>query len=478
MKVYRSLVFAALAAGLAACGGNDEPAAVQAHVHIYPAAPVVADEEDQDQSVDPVVQKVLEQAQDIDAGTHSVQGIEVPAPDSFLGDGVAAPAADITVFTPQQIRSAYRMPELPADFTNLTAAQRAELGAGQTIYVIAAYHSPNLIADLGTFARQFNLPGCTKFNIPTTFAPLAPHDPNKGCEIAEVNLKVAERMVTTPPAYVRSWAVEQTLDVQWAHATAPLARIVVVKAPNSFVNSLMSGVMLSERFGPGIMSMSFVAAEDRWSRDYETLMPKDSRITMVAAAGDRGSQANWPSSSPQVISVTGTSLRYDGVTERRENAWLKTGGGYSSIFPAPDYQSVLTSTNYGLTGAKSFVPNARARSSGDVSFNADPATGQYVAFTEPGKTLRWYSYGGTSIGTPQWAGIIAIANAQRALQGKQPVGNIHHELYSGQLSAGLRDVSSGYNGTCTWCYAESGYDTPTGWGTPDVDLLLPALAGL
>jgi len=124
------------------------------------------------------------------------------------------------------------------------------------------------------------------------------------------------------------------------------------------------------------------------------------------------------------------------------------------------------------------------RATSDVAFNADPFTGQYVAFTAPGAATTWNAYGGTSIAAPQWAGIVAIANAVRATAAKTRLGDFHATLYRsiaavpGSYAAAFGDVQAGQDGDCATCRAGIGYDAPTGWGTPTVSGLLPLLTGV
>ena len=120
----------------------------------------------------------------------------------------------------------------------------------------------------------------------------------------------------------------------------------------------------------------------------------------------------------------------------------------------------------------------------DVSFNADPYTGEYVALTLPGKATAWSAYGGTSIAAPQWAGVVAVANAMRAANGKTTLGDIHATLYKsiaavpGTYAAAMGDVVDGTNGVCATCRAGAGFDQATGWGTPNATQLLAALSGV
>jgi subtilase family serine protease len=284
-------------------------------------------------------------------------------------------------------------------------------------------------------------------------------------------------LTLVPPPYHATWAAEYALDVQWAHATAPLARIVVITAENASALSLFDAIMVANKMGPGAVSMSFVVPEAAYANRFEPIFQFPG-MTYLAAAGDRGAQANWPATSPSVLSVGGTSLRL-GAAGRSETAWSGTGGGFSLYHARPAYQAGLALPGATLTGPLAAVTGVPARAGVDVAFNADPRTGQFVVLTSPAGATNWYSFGGTSIGTPQWAGIVAVANAQRALAGRAPLGQLPARLYGMAASSGARvlsDIVDGRNGTCSWCAAGRGYDIPTGWGTPQVGALLTLAA--
>ncbi len=373
------------------------------------------------------------------------------------------------VYNPAQIRAAYGLPPVPADMSNLTAEQAASLGAGQTIYVIGAFDNPSLVNDLNAFSKNFNLPSCAEVKLPAVVRPLAAA-PNR-CTVSVVHSTAGAGLSDKKPGYDVTWALESALDVQWAHAIAPLARKVVIQARNALVGSLADAVRVANGFGPGVVSMSFVAKEASFVKGSESIFAQPN-MTYLAAAGDYGYQANWPAVSPSVISVGGTSLNSYSAAGRNETVWKGTGGGFSSQFPMPTWQSSLK-----------FVTSApKTRVGVDLSFNADPYTGQYTAFTKLGaKTPKWYTMGGTSIGTPQVAGIVAVINAQRALLGKQPVGKFHQNLYTdfglglGASAKSFNDITSGANGVCALCVAQYSYDVPSGWGTPNADRLIPVM---
>lgn len=386
----------------------------------------------------------------------------------------AATASVVATYTPAQIRAAYGLPALPAPGSALTATQAAQLGAGQTIYILDAQHDPNVAAELAAFNTKFSLPACTtKVIAPTASLPLAVAS-TSGCELAVVYSTASGAMTASQPAYDAGWASEIALDVQWAHATAPLARIVLIEAADASYSNLLGGAKLANAMGPGIVSMSFGGAESSTtSASYSVFAA--SGMTYLAATGDSGVGVSWPSVAPQVLAVGGTTLSYSGSSKRSEVAWSGTGGGVSLYTATPSYQSSA------VTGMSTPV----RRTVADVAFNADPSSGQYVAMIAPGtSTVRWGSVGGTSLATPQWAGLIAVANAVRKLNGKAAMGAPHAGLYGGIASvpgsyaAVFADITAGSHGSCTTCTADAGYDQLTGLGTPNVASLLSTLSGL
>jgi subtilase family serine protease len=389
-----------------------------------------------------------------------------------LAAGEAAPMAAstaVTVYTPAQIRAAYGQPALPASTSGLTTAQAAQLGAGQTIYIVNAKHDPNIAAELAAFNAKFGLPSCTTRTLAANASlPLAAA--SASCELVIAYSSSAGTLTATAPAYDSGWATEIALDVQWAHATAPLARLVLIEAPDAAVGNLSKAVALANKMGAGVVSMSFGAAEGSWTSSYDSAFTATG-MSYLAATGDNGAAVSWPSVSTRVVAVGGTTLSYSSGA-RSETTWSGTGGGTSAYVALPSYQS-------GSIGGYA------KRAVADVAFNADPNSGQYVALIAPGTTTtRWVSAGGTSLATPQWAGLLAVANAMRAASAKALLGQPHAALYQQigvvptQYAAAFKDVASGSNGACTSCSAKTGYDTPTGWGTPNVSALLTSLSGV
>jgi subtilase family serine protease len=425
----------------------------------------------------PHAQAVPAGMEGVDSTRLTVQGIDAATRSHALGaDGSVKPSAAstaISTYTPAQIRAAYGLSTLPSSFASLTAAQAAQLGAGQTIYIVDAMHDTNLVAELAAFNAKFGLPGCTvKAIAPTATLPLAAAS-TSACELSVVSSATGGTMTSKVPAYNAGWATEIALDVQWAHATAPLARIVLIEAPDASLNSLLDGVKLANAMGPGVVSMSFGATEGSYTASVDAAFSAP-RMTYLASTGDSGAAVAWPSVSPKVVAVGGTSLSWSGAGSRSEVAWAGTGGGTSAYTATPSYQ----------TNAVPGLGTVARRTVADVAFNANPSTGQYVAVMAPGATaVSWVSAGGTSLSAPQWAGLVAVANAVRAQTSQAPLGDPHVALYNqiaatpGTYASVFADIVSGTNGSCGTCSSKTGYDPLTGLGTPNVGSLLSALSG-
>ena len=394
---------------------------------------------------------------------------------SETANAMAAPMATgttVSVHTPAQIRAAYGMPALPRPTAlSLTPAQASQFGAGQTIYIIVAHHNPNVVAELAAFNSKFGLPACKTKVIATGVSQPLPVASSSGCELSVVYSTPASNMTSTAPAYDLGWATESALDVQWAHATAPYARIILIESASASLDELLGAIKLANAMGPGIVSMSFGTNEGRWTLSNSDVFTAE-KMTYLAATGDQGYGVVWPAVDPNVLAIGGTSLTYSGTGTRTEVGWSGTGGGTSAYVPKPSYQ----------TNAVPGIGDLAKRTTTDVAFNADPNTGQIIATIQLGSSsVSWMSVGGTSLAAPQWAGLIAVANAVRAQAGKPPLGAPHAVLYSqiaatpSNYSSVFADITKGSNGNCAPCSATVGYDMVTGLGTPNFASLLSAL---
>lgn len=301
--------------------------------------------------------------------TPSLSGVVVaPAIHAAAPADFSTPTAP--ALTPSQVRTAY-------GFDQITLANGAPGdGSGTTIAIVDAYHDPNIQADLNAFDARYGLPATTV-------------------------TVVGQDGQAPPTATDAGWAAETALDVEWAHAMAPGARILLVEANSSGLDDLMAAVDTAAQ-GANVVSMSWGTGEFAAETSYDSHFNVPN-VTFVAASGDSGS-VSWPAASPNVVAVGGTSLA---VTPSGawsgETAWADSGGGVSAYEPVPSYQ-VGTNPNVTLTG----------RGTPDVVYNADPSHGfpVYDSFQTGGRP--WMLVGGTSAGAPQWAALIAIADQGRA----------------------------------------------------------------
>ncbi|MHB1501419.1 MAG: S53 family peptidase [Candidatus Dormibacteria bacterium] len=320
-------------------------------------------------------------------------------------------------------------------------------GAGQIIALVDAYRDPHALNDLNTWNAEY---GYAQMSTCTSLAQTGP------C-FEQVNPQGT-------PKVNSGWALEESLDIEWAHAEAPAAKIVLVQAVSSSDANLFGAVSYANGLGATEVSMSFGGSEFSGETSYDKYFTHSGTL-YTASAGDSGHGTEYPAASPNVIAVGGTTLNgCSGTscsTSVNEMAWSGSGGGISTYESIPSYQSDYTGTVYGastitgLTGGQRGIP--------DVSFDANPNTGVsiYDSTSYHGQS-GWFTVGGTSVGAPNWAGILAAGAAagSTALQGAAAI-------YSGGYKTNLRDITSGSNGSCgTDCTAGTGYDLVTGLGSP------------
>jgi subtilase family serine protease len=311
-------------------------------------------------------------------------------------------------------------------------------GAGQTIAIVVAYNHPNIAADLATFDSTFGLPAPPSFK------------------------KVSQSGSTTSlPVTDAGWALETSLDVEWAHAIAPGAGILLVEATSSsFANLDTAIAYAAKQSAVTVISNSWGATEFNGETTLDSYCKQSAKLC-VFSSGDNGNPAAYPSTSPYVLSVGGTTLQLaSDNTIASETAWSGSGGGTSLYETKPAYQNAVNTT--------------LKRGAPDVSYNADPATGVAVYDSVPyAGQSGWFQMGGTSAGAPQWAGIVAVADQLRKAAGKtvlaaytsKGVFQAHTAIYG--AASGLADVTTGTNGTCgSVCTTAPGYDFVTGRGSP------------
>ena len=401
-----------------------------------------------------------------------VQWNHAGAPDNALCKSLN----NLSCYSPQELRTIYDLnPILNAGYT----------GKGQTIVIINSFGSPTIRADLHHFDVDYGLPD------PPSFQILAP--------LGQVPFHASDQDQV-------GWAQETSLDVEWAHALAPGASIVLLTSPVSETQGVQGmpqflrleqyavnnhlGAIISQSWGTTEETL-FTPAGRQILNGFNTFYQQatlNDHITFIAAAGDSGvanvdvngntypfRTVGFPASSPWVTTVGGTTLTANAYGNyASEKVWndgpgSASGGGYSHYFRLPAYQQSSQSAPYSATGYRALP---------DVAYDADPSTGMpvYMSFTSD---ATYFIVGGTSAGAPQWAALIADANQQAG----HPLGFINPKLYSiGRFSLfakyAFHDITVGNNsqGAITGYSALPGWDAATGWGTPDSTTLLDLLA--
>ena len=404
-------------------------------------------------------------------------GKQLPAPESTTA---CLAQFQTRCYTPLQYYSAY----------DLSPLYRSGItGNGRTIVIVDSFGSPTIAGDITTFDKQFGLP--------------------------PLNLTI-DKFGNIPPfdhtnATMLDWAGETTLDVEYAHAIAPGARIVLAETAVAETEGVtgLPEMMSAEKTlidqGVGdVISQSFGATENTFpgfsQGNYSSLLSlrfafQDAArhgVTVLAASGDTGVTdyeadgttlypyrvSSWPSSDPLVTSVGGTQLYLDdnGSRLQPDSVWNDGdgagGGGVSTVFSRPLFQA----------GEAAVVGSHRGTP--DISMSAAVNGAAWVYWSLPGGNgPGWQLMGGTSEATPIFSGIVALA-AQKA---GHRLGRINPSLYAlGALSrhtslpTGIVDVTTGNNsfGGVSGYNTVPGYDLATGWGTIDAATFVPALARL
>ncbi|MFL5330882.1 MAG: ribonuclease domain-containing protein [Gemmataceae bacterium] len=353
---------------------------------------------------------------------------------------------DSTGFTPAMLRHAYGMDAV-------SFGRQVGDGSGQTIAIVAAYDEPNLVSDVAAFDAYYGLP-----------------DPTSLRRINQVGGESLPR-----PDVRGGWGAEIALDVEWAHVAAPRAGLIVVEANSASEADLFTAVDTARNLpGVSVVSMSWGRRESATDAANDFLFTTPAGhigVTFLAAVGDSGATVQYPAASPNVVSVGGTTLTHV-ADQWVEGGWGAgtnsdrlggSGGGLSQYSAQPNYQ-------------RGVVKQSRiARAVPDVAIDAAPdGTVSIYDSYDNGSDSPWQHIGGTSLTTPLWAGIIALADQGRAADGFESLdgrdGTLPR-LYS-LSSTDFEDVTSGDNGFA----AEPGFDLVTGRGSPIVNVLVIDLA--
>jgi len=359
-------------------------------------------------------------------------------------------------FQPSTIRAAYGIqPVLDQGIT----------GAGRTIVIIGAFQDPKIQLDLATFDTAWSLLPPPSFTICPSASCVTPWD----LPLFDPN----------PKGVQFPFSVEISIDVEWAHAVAPDASIVLVEAKSEKDADLVAatqfavdnnlGDIITQSFGEAeVCAPSAVLAQQR------AVFQKAAELgmTVFASSGDKGAgrqacdgnglilSVSTPASDPDVTAVGGTHLVAGaGGTYQSESAWSSSGGGFSTLFRRPGYQAPFQKDN-------------KARGVPDVAYNADKTSGYVVWWMGMGAVV-----GGTSAGAPQWAGIIALADQAAGRRLGAINKSLYHIAKSDAYSSAFNDITSGANtfAGANVYEAKPGWDAVTGLGTPNVANLIPLL---
>ncbi|QFZ74374.1 hypothetical protein GFH48_14905 [Streptomyces fagopyri] len=326
-------------------------------------------------------------------------------------------AAAVSGLSPANLHSAYGLPSTG--------------GSGLTVAVVDAYNDPNAESDLATYRSQFGLSACTKAN---------------GCfkQVSQTG------STTSLPTNDSGWAGEEALDIDMVSAVCPNCNIILVEATSPTDANLGTAENEAVALGAKFVSNSWGGSESSSQTGEDTSYFKHPGVAITVSSGDEAYGAEYPATSQYVTAVGGTALSTSSGTRGwTESVWKTsstegTGSGCSAYDPKPAWQ-----TDTGCA----------KRMEADVSAVADPATGVAVYDTYGGS--GWAVYGGTSASAPIIAGVYALAGT--------PGSADYPAKYPYSHTSSLYDVTSGNNGSCStsyFCTATTGYDGPTGWGTP------------
>jgi subtilase family serine protease len=353
-------------------------------------------------------------------------------------------------YTPSQLVKLYGLDK------NTLPEQR---GLGIKVAVIIAYHYPNLQTDFNTYNNNYGLPA------------------------QQLEIKNFTNNVNV------GWSQECCLDIQSIHTVAPYAQIMVVEAKSASFTDLLTAIQYAVTNGANVISMSWGGSENRSIINrYDNYFNSVNNICFVVSSGDVSNVVNYPSTSPNVISVGGTSItaNVDG-TRKKEIPWFNNrnsagGNGYSRFISRPNYQNGISA----ITRPRRCTP--------DISLIADPKTGFTVCYRG-----SYYIFGGTSLAAPVMAGLLAIGNQIRKLNNKPMLSSVVNKSYNLQnfiykniynnnpspsntsytsstpYTANMYDITVGTNGIYN---AGLGYDIASGLGSINANIFCNSLANI
>ena len=359
----------------------------------------------------------------IDLGRRAHTTIHIVLSTQPLRDmqSTGAPYAGYAYETPASLACVYNLVAVVTGCSPNTAKTNPT-GGSKMIAIVDAYDAPNAAKDLQTFSTQFGLPAAS---FQTVYAS------------------------GKKPAYDPGWEFEASLDVEWAHAMAPGAQIVLVEAAsNSFADLMTAEDMASKMVnaaGGGEVSNSWGGREFSGETSYDSHFVKQN-VVFFASSGD-GPGTIWPGTSANVVSAGGTTVRRTASTGAflSEYPWDSAGGGISLYELRPSYQSGISS----IVGNYRGVP--------DLSFDSNPVTGVWIYDSNAG---GWNIVGGTSVASPALAGIINSAGSFYASSNSELAAIYNNRT----VTADFRDIATGYCGPYAGYSGVAGWDACTGVG--------------
>jgi subtilase family serine protease len=356
----------------------------------------------------------IERPEDIGVRMHTNYRIYAPS-------GVVKPLANPGGETPGSLGCVYGLVSKPVSGCPIATATEVPTGGSSVIVIVDAYDYPSAAADLAKFSSEFGLPTPS---FTTVYA--SGKKPTNGCS--------------------SGWQLEEALDVQWAHAMAPNAAIVLVEAASNNNSALYTAVTAANNYikahgGKGEVSMSWGGSETSGEASSDHYFTQ-SGVVYFASSGDSPGVI-YPSSSVNVISAGGTQVNRSGGKYTNQTAWSDGGGGASAYEPRPSFQSVVS----GKVGSHRGTP--------DLSFDASGSSP--VAVYNSNCYSGWVEVYGTSVASPSLAGVINSAGTF------QPSSNVEGtEIYANYTNkSDFTDITSGSCGTHS---AASGWDFCTGVG--------------
>ena len=384
----------------------------------------------------------LERPSDIGVRAHTYLRVFAPSSTSLsiggaaLSPAVGPPFLGFGFETPESLACVYKLVSTLVTGCNPNTATTVPTGGSRLIAIVDAFHNPRAATDLATFSAQFGLPAPTSTNFKVVFA--------------------SGTMPATDPS--GGWELEESLDVQWVHAMAPNAKIVLVEAAsNSFANlfaAIDKATALVKAAGGGEVSNSWGGSEFSTETSFDFHFLTSGVVNFFSTGDSAGVQ--YPSASPDVVAVGGTTTNRGGSSSFnfiRETAWEDGGTGRSRFEPRPSYQSAIST----IVGSHRGVP--------DVAADANPNTGVWVRDTNTlnGQPGGWFIVGGTSASAPIWAGIVNAA-AHFATSANSELTTIYSAL--GATSGKFNDINYGYCGFYDGNFAATGWDFCSGVGSP------------